>query len=81
MATYEYNEEDLPTAKTRSGRVLKDGTLCRLVEVGDWSMEWVSPISKGDLDGESDLEQVEQTILAWIAYRNWLAENPPKVKE
>lgn len=71
---YQYDPADLPEVVPGDARELHDGAACRSVQSGSWYMEWVSPA--WDEDGDSDLEQVDKTILSWIAYRNWLAENP-----
>lgn len=71
---YQYDPADLPEVTPGDPKKLHDGATYRTVLAGHWSMEWVSPA--WDEDGDSDLEQVDKTILAWIAYRNWLAENP-----
>lgn len=73
---YEYDPADLPEVVPGEVRKLHDGSDYRSVESGSWYMEWISPA--WDEDGDSDLEQVDKTILSWIAYRNWLAENPPE---
>lgn len=72
---YEFDPTDLPEVVPGEPGELHDGATYRTISVGHWSMEWVNPA--WDEDGDSDLEQVDKTILAWIAYRNWLAENQP----
>lgn len=79
MKTYEYNEDDLPTVTPGGIRQLPDGSDYRIVESGHWSMEWISPAHP--TDGDSNLEDIDKTILAWIAYRNWFAENLPEGSE
>ena len=71
---YQYDPADLPEVVPGDLGKLHDGCDYRTVKAGSWHMEWVSPA--WDEDGDSDLEQVDKTILSWIAYRNWLAENP-----
>lgn len=74
---YEYNPDDLPEVVPGEFRELHDGSQYRTVMSGDYSMEYVTPA--WDEDGDSHLESVDRTILSWIAYRNWLAENPPEI--
>lgn len=79
MASYEYNEEDLPEIEVGEPRTLHDGAEATLIRVGHWSMEYINPYLEED--GDSILEDVEKTILSWIAYRNWLEKNPPNKME
>jgi len=75
MDNYEYDEADLPEVVPGEYRKYQDIEY-RIVQSGEWSMECVEyPLNE---DGDSLLPQVEKTILAWIAYRNWLEKNPPK---
>lgn len=76
MATYEYNEEDLPEVTADAPRTLNSGESYTIVHSGNWSMEFIDPPSKED--GDSTLEDVDANILAWLAYRAWLEKNPAK---
>ena len=75
MAKFEYKKSDLPEVSAGPERTLHDGAAYRTITSGSWSMEWISPARPDD--GDSSLEDVDKTILAWIAYRAWLEKNPP----